>query len=440
MMETSSSSLGFSGLRARFSQPGPYAWLVAALLIFGLFLFTPKTPKTACIQHVTLFNAVELHVNCDTRLLAKLYRDAPTYFTEFNNWKGRPVYFLYGVFGAPAMEAIALPLWAIVSPHATSDRKLSHYRTYFSLHLVYYLLNVVMVLGAIWMAFGIAGIGSAGWLPVTLSAAIATSDLVAGTLWLAHTTVFNLFAPIACAWFVLVGWQYRFANRLTILAWCLAGGLMVLVYPLFIILLPALFCGLALSAVTDRSLVDGYGRNWAPVDPLALAAATALFVLPLLGWNGLVHNVFQTPVYLTAEKGQFVWLIDAWREGRLGEAVPNAIYAFWTTLNANFSWFEIILPAAGLATLAFLARRRPPRLLDPALTALLIATAAVLGFNLLQGYYEARLQVSVAVLFYIAVARTGLLVDRQRVASAFLAAIALAQIVDAVLYPAITAD
>ena len=84
-------------------------------------------------------------MNCDTRLLAKLYRDAPTYFTEFNNWKGRPVYFLYGVFGAPAMEAIALPLWAIVSPYATSDRKLSHYRTYFSLHLVYYLLNVVMV-------------------------------------------------------------------------------------------------------------------------------------------------------------------------------------------------------------------------------------------------------------------------------------------------------
>lgn len=437
-------------------------WIVAALFCIGFFLFTPKTPSTACIQIIRIADSVQVQLNCDSRLLAKLYRNAEKYFTEFNNWKGRPVYFLYGVMAAPVMEPIAVPLWTAIGKFATSDRSLSHYRKYFSLHLAYYVLNIGMVLFTVWLALNMLGLSRAdlpraglspddrprselsgiGLLAAALSGAIASTDLVAGAVWLAHTTVFNLLAPVACSFFVLMGFQAHRIRPPTLLAWSLCAGLMVLVYPLFIILLPALFTGLVLDLLFSRNRAIAQGPPHVAPTGIYLNAglAATLMILPVVAWTLIVKHGFETPVYMTAQYGQFVWLVDAYRDGTLMTAVASNWSDFVAALRIHFSWFETVLPLAAIAVLLVVGNRSRLARLDPVLAALVIGVFAILSFNFLQGYYAARLQVSVAALFYMIVARLADLVDRRAIGIATLAAITLAQLVDASLHYAVTAD
>jgi len=447
-----------TGVASAHSQkPAPRSswrhwWMLPALFCILFLLFTPKTPPTACIQPIHIADSVQLHLNCDSRLLAKLYRDAEKYFTEFNNWKGRPVYFLYGVVAAPVMEPIAVPLWTAIASFTSSDRSLSHYRKYFSLHLAYYALNIGMVLFAVWMALNMlgllrsepsfSGVAHAGWLAAALSAAIASTDLVAGTVWLAHTTIFNLLAPIACSFFVLIGFQARGTKPTLILAWAACAGLMVLVYPLFIILLPALFAGIALDLLFNRPrvLTPRQSHNSLTAVLANAVLAAIVMVLPVVAWTLVVKHVFATPVYMTAQYGQFVWLFDAYRDGTLTTAIAGNWSAFITALGLHFSWFEIALPFAGILALLVAGDRSKLSRIDPVLAALIVGILAILSFNFLQGYYAARLQVSVAALFYVIVARLADLVDRRAIGIATLGAITLAQLVDASFHYAVTAD
>lgn len=422
-------------------------WIFPVLFCVAFFLFTPKTPPNACIQPIRIADSVQLHLNCDSRLLAKMYRNAEKYFTEFNAWKGRPVYFFYGVVAAPVMEPIAVPLWAAIGSFATSDRSLSHYRKYFSLHLAYYALNIGVVLFTVWMALNMLGLlrpglANAGRLAIALSAAIASTDLVAGTVWVTHTTIFNLLAPIACSFFVLIGFQARRTRPGLVLAWAAFAGLMVLVYPLYVLLLPALFTGIVLDLVLNRSSAFAQKPTGVTLTPVTVNAVLAaiIMVLPVAGWTLIVKHGFTTPVYLTAQYGQFIWLFDAYREGKLVAALGGNLSAFVAALRLHFSWFEIVLPLAGCAVLLVAGDRSRLNRLDPVLTALIIAVLAIWSFNYLQGYYAARLHVSVVSLFYVIVARLADLVNRRAIGIATLAVITGVQIVDASLHYEVTAD
>ena len=415
-------------------------WIIPPLLCICFFLFTPKIAPSNCIQIIKFANAVQVPLNCDSRLLAKLYRDAGKYFTEFNNWKGRPVFFLYGVVTAPILEPVAVPLWSAIGGFASSDRKLSHYRKYFSLHLAYYSLNIGVVLFSIWLALNLLGLPRSGMLAISLSGAIASSDLVAGTIWLAHTNIFNLLAPITCAFFVCIGFQNRITRPTQLFLWAGAAGLMVLVYPLFILALPAWVAGLLLAPILNRfnprpPLQTGSGSA-----ALQFLVTPVLFVLPVLIWSLMVRYVFVTPVYMTAQYGQFVWMLDAYADGKLLAELVTHLSTFVSTLQIHFSWFETILPLSGAIALLVVGDRSRMRWTDPALLALLIAALGILSFNYLQGYYAARLQISVASLSYMAVARLAYLLDRPRLGTGFLSAIILAQLVDASMHYAATAE
>ena len=414
-------------------------WIVVALFCICFFLFTPKTPSSNCIQIIKFANAVELPLNCDSRLLAKLYRSAGTYFTEFNNWKGRPVYFLYGVLAAPIMEPVAVPLWAAIGGFADSDRKLSHYRKYFSLHLAYYALNIVVVIFSIWLALNLLGLAHQSWLAIALSGAIASTELVAGTVWLAHTNIFNLCAAITCAFYVCLGYQIRITKPRSLFVWAGCAGLLVLVYPLFIVTLPAFAVGLLLDKIFNRAITRGTAPIIQTVQLWQIMIAAILFVGPVLVWTLIVKHLFATPVYLTAQYGQFVWLLEALAQGQLLPSLLTHWHTFTETLQIHFTWFEVLLPLAGALVLLGVGDRSKLRRIDPILAALLVAVIGILSFNFLQGYYAARLQVSVAALFYMAVARLATLVDRQAIGGLTLGSILAAQIVDATLNYDITA-
>ncbi len=403
-----------------------HRWILIALAIMGFFLFVPKTPGTECIQIIRFAQAVEVPLNCDSRLLAKLYRNAETYFTDFNNWKGRPVFFVYGVFAAPVMEAVAVPLWAAVGGTAVSDRKISHYRTYFSLHLAYYILNVAVVLVTIWMAFNLVGLAASSGLALALAAAIASTDLAHGSVWLAHTNIYNLMAAIACAFFVRLGWQARETEPGSVLGWMAGAGLMLLVYPLFVILLPAFLAGTVLRIVVGPPS----GAALRPSLPVA-ALAMVLFVLPLLGWNIAVRTLFATDVYLTAQYGQFVWLANAYQTGTLASAMAENAVTFFTTLGLNLNILETVPVLLACVAFSFFGDRSRLRLTDPVLIAIVIALIGVLSFNYLQGYYAARLQVSVVALLFLLLARIALLTGSARIAGLVLVGVTVVQLIDA---------
>lgn len=410
-----------------------HRWLVVAFITFFLLLFAPKSPGSDCVQVIRFFGAAELALNCDSRLLAKLYRDAEKYFTEFNNWKERPVFFSYGVVAAPVMQPIAAPLWQVLRPSAQSDRSLSHFGTYFSLHLAHFVLNIGVVLFAIWMTLNLLGLDPASRLALALTAAIATSDLVHGGLWMAHTNIFNLLAVIACAFYFRIGFQHRLLTPGATFAWAGFAGLLVLVYPILMLALPAFVAGILFERLTGRGVAPDTRPAWP-----RLALAAILFVLPVVAWNVIVNIVFQTPVYMTAQYGQFVWLLEAWREERLWATLASQWTVFTGALALHLTWFEVALPLAGIAVVALAAGRHGHlRLADPVFAAIVVAILGILSFNYLQGYYAARMHIGVAVLLYMMLAHLGRLAGSDTVASVTLALVVAAQVADAALnFPA----
>lgn len=411
-------------------------WAAAALFCIFAFLFAPKTQGSDCIQPIAIFGAVKLVLNCDSRLLAKLYRDAEKYFTEFNNWKGRPVFFLYGVASAPVFQAVAAPLWTALKPFASSDRSLSHFGKYFSLHLAHYTLNIAAVLVAVWMAIGLLGLDPSSRLALFVSAAIASSDLVHGSVWLAHTNIFNLSAAVATAFYFRIGYQHRLCSHVALFSWALGAGLMVLVYPVFVLLLPAFVAGVLFAAIAGRP----EDRAAGPSVLATIAGVSLCLLLPVIAWNLAVKTVFATPVYLTAQYGQFVWLFDAFGDGRLGQALVDQGAAFVGTLFKHLSWFETALPLAGVVLVLATGTRDRLTRRDPVTAAILTAMIGVLSFNYLQGYYAARLQVGVAVLGYLLLAHFGRLCAREGLATGVLGCVVLAQIVDAMMHYPASAD
>ena len=255
-------------------------------------------------------------------------------------------------------------------------------------------------------------------------------------MWLAHTNIFNLLAGIACAFTVCLGFQHRLAGNVTLAAWALAGGASVLIYPLFIVLLPAFLAGIVLGALFNSKSRQAVGQRPTWKSWLDLAVIAALFVVPVLAWNLVVTFVFATATYFTAQKAQFTWLLTAYQEGVLISALHANWNLFAGRLQANFSWIEVLLPVAGIGAVLARGGVKNLRLFDPVMVALTVALFGILLFNYLQGYYAARMHVAVIALVFIFLARLAQIVRQEQLASVFLVAVAAAQLADAASNPA----
>ena len=421
---------------SRFPKVTRRTWLLAVLACIAVFLFTDKSKDTLCIHNVFIYDVIVLPHNCDALSLADRLLQAQTFYTEFHNWKGRPVYHAYGMVAGHALVPVAFPLWAALYPGARAKNQLRKFSVAFNFHLAYFLLNIGVVVACVWVAIRISGVAIASWPAVGLAAAIASTDLVEGGVWLLHTNIFNLVSAFGTLLFVVLGMQRTIIGRGAVLAGGFLIGLGALVYPAIAIAAPGYVCGRAIG----RFRVENDRRSLME-EALELLAFAAVAAAPVIAWWGANRLFFETGTYLTVDKGHFSWAPLAFKEGKLVEQIA-AHWEWFFGLLMKFSAAEYLL---GLGSILLLSLRGGLAGLkdlatDPVVWAALIAMAGVLSFNFLQGYHAARLMVAAAYLPYVIVARLSRSESRRTIGTACLFVIAGYQMVDALTSVTVTGD
>jgi len=385
----------------RLPRAARHAWLLAVMACVFVFLFTNKAEESECIHNVTIYGTIVLPHNCDALSMADKQLDIRTFYTTYHNWKGRPVYHAYGVLAGNALIPIAVPLWAALHPGARAKDQLPEFGRSFSFHLAYFLLNIGVVIACAWVAIRVSGLEITSRSAVALAAAVASTDLVEGGVWLLHTNIFNLVSAFGTLLFVVLGMQRAILTRSAVLWGGFLIGLGVLVYPALAIIAPGYVAG----RLIGRLRVPG-GRTPLTGEIMELAMFAAAVALPVLAWWAVNAFIFDTGIYVTADRGQFSWLPQAWAEGKLGPALlRHAVDYFNGVTHVSAAEYLLSLGAIAILTWRHGAGGVRALALDPVVWAVLISMAGVLGFNFLQGYYAPRLHVAAAYLLYVVIAR-----------------------------------
>jgi hypothetical protein len=365
--------------------------------------------------------------------------DLPGYFTQPNAWWPRPLYIVGGEAIAVAFRPAALLVrYGLIDGRISGDRNfaadlfLARFPEYFALMIV----NFAVLGATIWMAMRLIG-PSARVLAAALGTAIATCDLVHGLFWTQHSNFLNIVVPLGCITYFVAGCRARQMTQTSIAVLGLGAGVAALAYAYIVIWLPlfvfgSLYRDLRMAAA-PAEMLRGLVRTLVPLGTAGCG--------PVLAWWAINKNVMHGMIsYEIDVFRQFVWIADAWHDGRLGAALAEHWNGY---LRSVWSWLGWPAPVslAGIALLLWLGRRdwRPAQVLgDPILLAVAATIVTMLIFNFLQGYYQPRLVNGITLALFVALARTAQMANRAALVAAMLLAIAAAQVVDAFLEPAIS--
>jgi hypothetical protein len=417
---------------------------ILALLLFlpFIFLFARLPPieiAPHCVSHVTIARWVHFWHVCDSYSFTEEMMKLPHYLTEPNPFRSRPVYVLAGAGLASVLRPAALPIrTALLDGHVAGDGDfalgifLDRVPEYFALTAI----NFLILGTALWMAMRLVDPGD-GTLAAALGAAIATSDMVHGMFWTQHSNFLNVIVPLGCITCFILGCRARQTRLLAIAALGLAVGVLILAYASIVIWLPAYVLG---ALYRDFRMASGLAETtrglFRIVTPLALGGLG-----PVLSW--WAFNTFYVHLPLSYEATtlrQFLWLADAWRDGRLGAALAEHWHGY---LSQAWAWLGFAAPVsiAGVALFIWLGRRQWPAtqaIGDPILIAVLLTIVCMLIFNFLQGYSQPRLVGGITLALFVALARCAQKADRPQLGALLLLAITAGQVVYAFLEPAIS--
>lgn len=414
----------------------PYAWIAVVLAIVAIFLFTEKARDTGCIHNVVIYGVAVLPHNCDSPVLARRLLSFDEFYTEYHSWKGRPVYHAYGMVAGNALVPFALPLLAVLLPGTQSKERLWVFALVFNFHLAYFLLNIAVVLACAWIAIRVSGLPPGSPAAIALAAAVASTDIVEGGVWLLHTNIFNLLAAFGAVLFVVLGMQRVLLSRGAVLFGGTAIGLGILIYPALAVLAPAYIAGRLFA----RYRIDGDGMSLGDdaLETCLFLAAVAVF--PLIWW-ACNRYLLDSSTYMTADRGQFVWVLNSFHDGTFLKSVARHFSTFSSQIQRH-SGSEAGLAVISIALLMVLNGRKALReeIADPVIWAVLIASLGVLSFNFLQGYYAARMHVAATYVLYVIVARLPRHGPTLRLSTFCLAGITLYQLGDAMMTYTVSGD
>jgi hypothetical protein len=385
----------------RSPKVGRHAWLFAVLACIAVFLFTDKSKDTACIHNVFIYGVAVLPHNCDALSMADRLIDLESFYTTYHNWKGRPVYHAYGAIAGSALVPVAYPIWAALYPGVETKSQLRKFSASFSYHFAYFLLNIGVVIACAWIAIRVAGLEIASWPAVALAAAVASSDIVEGGVWLLHTNIFNLVSAFGTLLCVVLGMQRTILTRAGVLWGGFLIGLGVLVYPALSLLAPGYVAGRLIGRLKVENDRTPLAHEFAELLLFVLAVA-----LPVVAWWSANRFVFGTSTYLTADKGHFTWIPKAMAEGKGISYVAWRLAGYYgIVMKHSAAEYYLALGAIAVLTLRYGVGGVRTLLNDPIVWAVLVAMAGVIVFNFLQGYYAPRLHVSAAYLLFVVIAR-----------------------------------
>lgn len=417
----------WQGLASR----APLRWrgvMLLLLLVPGVFLFTVTTPDDICRRTIHL-GVARFALICDSSQAVKAERDLPGYITTPNIFRVYPVYIFLGAGFVSVLSPVAVGLrYAVVQGRISGNfdvgKFLATFIDSFGLTAVnFFFLGIALV-----MATALAGGPTP--LGVALGLAIVTSDLVHAFVWSQHATFANILVPPGTILSFVLGGRLRLESPRLTLLWGLATATAILTFAFTAIWVPALMLGW-LWCHRGRPRRREFAAFFA-----YLAAAG----LPVLGWYCLFRFGLHQPFSVEADTfRQFVWLADAWQDGDLVAKLVQHFHFLASALPGFLGW-PAPVALIGIAVFLWLGRTAlsPADLLrDPVIIGAVVCCLGMVAFHYLQGFYVARLMVTLSFALFIALARLAWLSGEQRAGALFLGAIALAQIAYAFVAPPI---
>lgn len=298
--------------------------------------------------------------------------------------QSRPLYVLLGT-------ALGTPLQAVL-PKVLPPNSVAPYLfqevpipldSLIGFYPAFVLLNFVMLLAALWLFARLyQPLTSGRGQPLVMWGLVgfmASSPITKAFFWTAHQQMFAFFTPLFCLWLLYYLRQQKPRSGFW-LALAFGAGWLPLLYGNFVLVLPTLL----------YALWQQRARRWPSRHEVLLAlAVVVLFLLPTLGWIGLLK--LRGVTYYNHEMERFrqlVWVLDA-AKGTWGE--------FWAEVASNLLEFLntlwIIAAFAAAVGLLWLATRRlRPRPAFPPLVPDAVFLMVLFGaFLFALGYYPPRL-------------------------------------------------
>lgn len=318
--------------------------LVAAMFTVGLS-FGPRVPddlqEQYCVKNHYWAGPIGVSLNCDSPLWMSNARNLSELLDEKSTRQARPVY--------PLMAAI---LMAPIRIAATSAKKISLFLVedwktyiflerylnkvdYFAAYLAFLLLHLLFLFLSVYLSLETLRI-TFPQMPLPVNSSwhepaflvlffIFFNDVNKAFLLSPHTQVFNIFIPIFLL-YAFVSIALNVISQKTLWYLCLFSGFGILIYGTFIIAVPVILMALIYKRTrTPYHSARGWIREF-----FREALSLTMVVLPGAAWVAIVWVKNGNFYHHAAENyGQFVWIMDSWRQG-LGELLHQIFQKFYT--------------------------------------------------------------------------------------------------------------
>jgi hypothetical protein len=361
--------------------------LLLLLNISLLFAPSPGPQDTVCGRYVHLTGYAGFTLNADTYGFIKPAIRPGMLFEPQSQRQSRPLFILAGSAAGYTWYYITLPfkkyLYNLYSSFSRGIYPQHFIYPFGTFYISFVLLNLLVLWLSLYVFEKIYLLvqGKRDVAMYALMVLIASNPVTKGFIWAVHQQMFTLLTPLWCV-YVLMKMNKResvipFTYSATM---AFAGGLLLLVYGNFLMLLPTLLVGFNLNYTRHRP-----GYRW-----LSLTACNALlillFLLPTMSWigllkiNGITYYSFEFGAYR-----QLVWIKD------LLSISPGAFFSMFAqhTISYLGTMKDVLIILAGSGVVWWVARARPK--MDNHVMAVLVVLGLFFIFYWLLGFYANRL-------------------------------------------------
>ena len=362
------------------------AWVFVVFLFPLVFLFMPKmeTENHRCLRDVSYKGQVLFIHNCDSKSIAESALNFPGYLVdEQNPWRGRPLHIAFGAFSYNLLTPFVVIIEKTIADGIDFDygkrSNVQKKSVYFSVYLSYLILHIALILFLILVVSSFLNIKNDALNKFLLAVFIMNSDFIQGFFWQPHSSFFGIFIPIIAILAFQIGFMSKIYTKKQLLICCVLLGSGVLIYQSTILWLPMFLCGFFYAASTEKEKVD-----WKIV-----RSSTLCFLLPLLVWFA-VNMVLDKPYSYEAGLGQFIWIVDALKNGHLMESMATKFHEFLGNIKRSLGNLWIVPLVLLIGSVTFNPEKLSTLIRQPFLVACVLIIVGQLVFNFLQGYYQPR--------------------------------------------------
>jgi hypothetical protein len=289
----------FVDLLIKFRKVIFYSALTAVFC--SLFLFSPKPTEEYCGKYIDVGRYASFPLNCDSYNYVETAARPAKLFEKESIRQTRPVY----VIVASALGYVISPVFSVLplDRAAAKDELLAS-----PFYWGFIVLNFVFLLGSLLLFDRVVDILTNGKFPQTpkyLLAVFLVSNVVIKTsIFSAHQQMLTLFSPLLCIYLCLKIALAESLDARKIGLISLLGGIALLAYGNFLILIPSVWLAMMLQIYRTNSFSSKQTLS-------LFLPSSFLFLLPSVGWSGVLYfyigSVYSHEV--TAYR-QFVWVFD----------------------------------------------------------------------------------------------------------------------------------